>query len=64
MKVGDLVTATWVRSIQDEAKPVLGIVLCIDPEEIGDNEEVMVLWNDGDMSNASMRYLEVISERS
>ena len=52
MKVGDLVR--YVRHI--------GVITHIDPEEIGDPEEVMVLWTDGDMSNASTRYLEVISE--
>jgi len=40
MKVGDLVTATWVRTMSGEAHKTLGIILCIDPEEIGDNEEV------------------------
>lgn len=54
MQVGDLVR--YGKHI--------GVITHIDPEEIGDPEEVMVLWNDGDMSNASMRYLEVISERS
>ena len=64
MKVGDLVTATWVRSIQDEPKPVLGIVLCIDPEEIGDNEEVEIMWVKGwtDRSNHSTENLRVVSE--
>ena len=54
MKIGDLV----------KYGSHIGIITYIDPEEIGDNEEVMVLWNDGDMSNASMRYLEVINGRS
>ena len=64
MKVGDLVTATWVRGIRDEAKAVLGIVLCIDPEEIGDNEEVEVMWVKGwtDRSNHSTENLRVVSE--
>ena len=62
MKVGDLVTATWVRGFHEKPRPVLGIVLCIDPEEIGDNEEVEVTWSDGDVGNASTRYLEVVNE--
>ena len=34
-----------------------------DPEEIGDPEEVMVLWNDADgLMNHSVEYLEVINE--
>lgn len=40
----------------------IGIITYIDPEEIGDNEEVEVIWSDGDVSNASTRYLEVIGE--
>ena len=51
MQVGDLVS--WRGSV--------GIVTCIDPEEIGDNEEVEVTWSDGDVGNASARYLEVIN---
>ena len=51
MQVGDLV----------KYGEHLGIVTCIDPEEIGDNEEVEVTWSDGDVGNASMRYLEVVS---
>jgi len=64
VKVGDLVTATWVRGLQDEAKAVLGVVLCIDPEEIGDNEEVEVMWVNGwtDRSNHSTENLRVVSE--
>jgi hypothetical protein len=53
MKVGDLV----------RYGEYLGIVTCIDPEEIGDNEEVEVTWIDGDVGNASTRYLEVVSEQ-
>ena len=52
MKVGDLV----------RYGEYLGIVTCIDPEEIGDNEEVEVSWTDGDVGNASTRYLEVVNE--
>ena len=39
-----------------------GIVTCVDPEEIGDNEEVEVMWLDGDRTNASVSYLEVIND--
>jgi len=39
-----------------------GVVTCVDPEEIGDKEEVEVAWLDGDITNASVRYLEVLSE--
>ena len=39
-----------------------GIVTCVDPEEIGDKEEVEVLWLEGDRTNASVRYLEVIND--
>ena len=61
MKVGDLVTATWVVPRQD----VLGIVTCLDPEEIGDNEEVEVLWTCGwtDRSNHSAFNLRVVNEQ-
>jgi len=52
MKVGDLV----------RYGEYLGIVTCIDPEEIGDNEQVEVSWTDGDVGNASTRYLEVVNE--
>ena len=54
MKVGDLVKyGKW-----------LGVVTCIDPEEIGDNEEVEVTWHDGDVGNHSTRYLEVVNEKA
>ena len=51
MKVGDLVR----YGIH------LGIITCIDPEEIGDNEEVEVTWNDGDVGNASTWNLELVN---
>ena len=57
MQVGDLVKMQFSPTYS-----VLGIVTCIDPEEIGDNEEVEVTWSDGDVGNASTRYLEVLSE--
>jgi hypothetical protein len=66
MKVGDLVTAAWAHGVERKAQqPVLGIVLCIDPEEIGDNEEVEVMWVKGwtDRSNHSTENLRVVSEQ-
>jgi hypothetical protein len=58
VQVGDLVRAeSWPHSgVAD-----VGLVTCIDPEEIGDNEEVEVTWVDGVRMNHSIRYLEVIS---
>ena len=54
MKVGDLVKyGKW-----------LGVVTYIDPEEIGDNEEVEVTWHDGDVSNHSAWFLEVVNEKA
>jgi|TARA_R110000851_G_scaffold28514_1_gene79402 hypothetical protein len=58
MKVGDLVTFEF--NPDDIAS--VGIVTCIDPEELGDSNEVEVLWSDGDARNHSTRWLEVISE--
>ena len=62
MKVGDLVTIAG--SMERLGYPrCVGIVTCLDPEEIGDNEEVEVLWTSGfaDRSNHSTWRLEVIS---
>jgi len=72
VKVGDLVMLKpdlkWPNS-EDRFKTIrflrmpVGIITHIDPEDIGDSEEVLVLWNDGEgYSNHSMYYLEVISE--
>jgi len=64
MKVGDLVMYKYdsVRQPPLDGAPV-GIVTHIDPEEIGDPEEVLVLWNDdGAAMNHSMEYLVVINE--
>ena len=64
MKVGDLVTiADWGDAGQVGAQP-LGVVTCIDPEEIGDPEEIEVKWMARwtDYSNHSWWYLEVLSE--
>ena len=57
MKVGDLVTLSRGQL------RCMGIITCIDPEEIGDNEEVEVLWTSGiaGCSNHSTWNLEVIS---
>lgn len=62
MKVGDLVTFEFNKFNPDYIASV-GIITCIDPEEIGDANEVEVLWNDGDARNHSTIHLEMISER-
>jgi hypothetical protein len=54
MKIGDLV----------RFRGYIGIVTCLDPEEIGDEEEVMVLWNNSELCSHTTRLLEVISERT
>ena len=59
MKVGDLVRA---ESWPDTGVAHMGLVTCIDPEEIGDNKEVEVTWLDGVRMTHSIRYVEVISE--
>ena len=62
MKVGDLVTIAG--SMERLGYPrCIGIVTCLDPEEIGDNEEVEVLWTHGlcDRSSHSTIHLEAIS---
>mgnify|MGYP003647727514 CR=1 FL=1 len=63
MKVGDLVRLTPFPGTP--MKPNLGIVTYIDPEEIGDNEEVEVKWTSGfhDCSNHSTWNLEMINEQ-
>jgi hypothetical protein len=58
MKVGDLVTFEF----NPDNIAYLGIVTCIDPEEIGAANEVEVLWNDGDARNHSTIHLELLSE--
>ena len=57
MKVGDLVRMRGLLT-------VLGIVTCVDPEQIGDMEEVEVTWNDGDVCNHSACHLWVVSEKA
>ena len=61
MKVGDLVRCA--PDVYGDENAV-GIITCVDPEEIGDNDEVEVLWTSGfaDRSNHSTWQLEVISE--
>ena len=54
MKVGDLV----------KYGNHFGVVTCIDPEQIGDVEEVEVTWHDGDVGNHSSWFLEVVSEKT
>lgn len=58
MKVGDLVSFFDRHG----TGKVYGIVTHIDPEEIGDNNEVMVEWLDGEATNHSAGRLELISE--
>ena len=53
MKIGDLVR-------HDQG--YIGIITCIDPEEIGDNDEVEVVWTNGAICNMSAWDLEVINE--
>jgi len=53
MKVGDLVR-------HDQG--FIGVITCIDPEEIGCNDEVEVVWTDGFVGNISVRHLGVINE--
>ena len=59
VQVGDLVRAeSWPRSSVYD----VGIITCVDPEEIGDAGEVEVLWlDDNRVLNHTTRYLEVIS---
>ena len=58
MKVGDLVRLTPFPGTP--MKPNLGIVTYI--YMFGDNEEVEVMWLDGDRTNARTRFLEVIND--
>ena len=51
MQVGDL-----VKFFTD-----VGIIICVDPEEIGDNDEVEVHFADGTRCHHSTCTLEVIS---
>ncbi len=64
MKVGDLVMYKYDLAMAlDTGMKSVGIVTHIDPEEIGDPEEVLVMWNDEDgLMNHSTEYLEVVNE--
>ena len=64
MKVGDLVMYKYDLAMAlDTCMKSVGIVTHIDPEEIGDPEEVLVMWNDEDgLMNHSTEYLEVVNE--
>ncbi len=42
MQVGDLITLMYEGEPLDSTGKAVGIVTCIDPEGIGDNEEVEV----------------------
>ncbi len=53
MQVGDLVR-------HDQG--YIGIVTCIDPEQVGDDDEIEVHWNDGDVCIMSSWNVEVINE--
>ena len=64
MKLGDIVTVADRPLLKRPADPQpLGIITCIDPEEIGDSEEVEVFWSNiwTGAANHSMRHLEVVS---
>lgn len=54
MKVGDLVRYS----------KYIGIVTYIDPEELGDPNEVEVTWNDGEVANHSVAFLSKVSPES
>ena len=63
MKVGDMVTIAG--SMERLGYPrCIGIVTCLDPEEIGDKDEVKVQWTSGfsECSTHSTWNLETINE--
>ena len=64
MKVGDLVMYKYDLAMAlDTCMKSVGIVTHIDPEGIGDRQEVLVMWNDGGgLMNHSMGFLEVVNE--
>ncbi len=64
MKVGDLVTIAGWGDAGQVGPPPAGVVTCFDPEEIGDPEEVEVLWTYSWSGHSyhSLWYLEVLSE--
>jgi hypothetical protein len=53
MNVGDLVR---------HDRGYLGVITCVDPENLGDIDEVEVAWSDGDVCNMSVWDLDKISE--
>ena len=52
MKAGDLV----------KYNECVGIVTCIDPEELGEHFSAAVAWASGEMGSHSTYFLEVINE--
>ena len=56
MEVGDLVRHNGDGDV--------GIITCIDPEELGDHDEAEVAWASGEMGSHSTYFLEVISENN
>ena len=52
MQVGDLV----------EFRGSFGVITCVDPEQIGDPQEVEVSWSEGDVGNMDCILLELASE--
>jgi len=52
VQVGDLVSF----------RGSIGVITCIDPEEIGDIQEVEVSWSEGGVGNMSCYLLEVVNE--
>ena len=64
MKVGDLVMYQYDLARQPMLENAgVGIATHIDPEGIGDREEVMVMGHDGGgIMNHSMGFLEVVNE--
>ena len=59
IKVGDLVRLARAECLGEQ---VCGVVTCLDPEEIGDDGEVLVMWLDGEVHYHSDYTLEVVSE--
>ena len=61
MKIGDLVQ---LKRLSHRSGGVFGIIVCIDPEDIGDSSEVEVLWTSGftGRSTHSIKYLELLNE--
>ena len=64
MKVGDIVTMRYSDYRHEGEPKPKGIIVAVDPEELGDEEEVAVLWTSVwcDEANPSADTLKVISE--